>query len=99
MLNQLDLHFCKEPLNFLRGVYWSVIPIEHRFPRHQVRPFQAESFQEVLQDFDDIVSVDSGTPGNIVHLDNTIVIKEGENHLFHAACSDLCLYLAWCALF
>ncbi len=92
-----ESNFCKELLNFLHSVHRGVVPVEHPLPGIQIRPFQAESLEKALQGFDDVVSVDSGTPGNVIRVD--IVIEESEEHLFRAARSDLGLNQAWCTLF
>jgi hypothetical protein len=88
---------CQEPLDFFGGVYWSVVQVEHLFPGYQVRPFQTESFQEFLKGCDDIIPVTVAPPGNMVHVDNT-VIEESRDHLPSVARCNLGLHGAWCTL-
>ncbi len=99
MGNLLELLFCQEPLNFLGSVYRNVVPIEHPLPGCQVGPFYVQSFQKVLQISNDLASMNSGAPLNVVRVDNTLVIEEARNYLFRAARSDLGHYGAWFSLF
>jgi hypothetical protein len=61
--NHLNLLFHQELLNFLHGVHLGVVPLEHPLSGLQIRPFQVESLEKVLHGLDDVVSVDSGSPG------------------------------------
>ncbi len=58
-----DPFFGQELLDFLSGVHWSIVLVEHLVTRAKVRPFLTKSFQELLQGNDDIVHVHVGTPG------------------------------------
>jgi hypothetical protein len=100
--NHLDLLFRQEPLNFLSGVYQGVVPIEHPLSGLQIRLFQGRALRKhllVSKGFDDVVSVDSAIPGNVIPVGNLLAIAECENHLFREACSNLGLNWAWCSLF
>jgi hypothetical protein len=92
VLQQLDVVGGQPRFDDGSGVDGRIIPVEKPLLGYHLWPLLPQVLHEGAQGLHDVIGIDHGTPGHNVGIDQALVVKKRQQHLFCSAGVNPCLY-------